>query len=349
MIEGTSTAMEATSTGSTETSSQATSTTSQAASASAAQTPAQSSDVQGAAASGPGVATDGNSSAQANPYTPNFKFKWRNAETDAKVEQEFDDWAKQVVKDSETEKKVRELYEKAYGLDYVKPRFHKTREQLQTLQKDYEGVRGSLQELGGYIKQGDFDSFFKALKISDDQIYNHVLNKLQYQQLPPEQRYEIDRRNQEVHRAQMLEKQNQAYQAQINEMKVQQGQAQLNSVLSKPEIQSVAQQIDQKKGEGSFIREVILRAAAREKIYGVSLTPEQAVKEVIDFHGLGAMPNGNAAPQPIAQGMSQASQSQMSASNKPPVIPNVGGRNTSPAKQTPRSIADIKKLAEAMS
>ena len=51
------------------------------------------------------------------------------------------------TKDIETEKKARELYEKAYGLDIVKPRFNEVREKFKALNETHTSIMGSIQDL----------------------------------------------------------------------------------------------------------------------------------------------------------------------------------------------------------
>ena len=61
-------------------------------------------------------------------------------------EHEVPEFLRGVVKDAATEKQVRELVEKAIGLDYVKPKLEQTRQQLNTVGGQFQGVMGQIDE-----------------------------------------------------------------------------------------------------------------------------------------------------------------------------------------------------------
>lgn len=270
-------------------------------------------------------------------YTPNYKFKFRSPlDPSRQEEREFDEWARPLIKDADTEKRFREIYEKACGLDYVKPNYMKMRENLDTLKKEHTEITQSLQRLGSFLHEGDYDSFFKTLEIPDEKIFQYVLDKLNYQQLPPEQRQAHDQASTLKQRAYELELQNQQLQQAYQQTQVQARTASLDSALDRPDVKTVAEAFDARVGKpGAFRDEVILRGQLAWQTRGVDLTPEQAVKEVL------ALAGGSVAP-------AQSPQPQAQAQQRPPVIPNISGKGSSPARRAPRSIEDLKKLANEL-
>jgi hypothetical protein len=307
---------------------------------------AQSSDSQ---TSAPG-ATDGTAAvaqavASQQAWQPNFKFKFMDQE------KEFDDWAKKVL-NQENEKSIRELYEKAHGLDFVKQRFHKTRDELNLTKKEFEELRTTWNELSGMYQRGDLNSFFGALKIPDEKIFEYVQARLNYMNAPQEQRMAMDQQNELQRRAYLLEKQNQELQQRYEQEAIQARNHTLESELSKPDVTSIAQAYDARVGQGAFRELVIERGVTAYHMTGKDITPAEAVAQALRIVGhVSAQPQQQSAMAAMQQAPMQQQQQVAAApvAKEVPVIPNVGSRNTSPAKKAPRTLDDIKKLAEQFS
>jgi hypothetical protein len=82
----------------------------------------------------PTMAVEGGGDSIPPVYTPNTKFKVMDKE------HEFDAWLAPHIKDAETEKKAKELYEKAYGLDYVKPKYEASQKELEQYKTTYNSL-----------------------------------------------------------------------------------------------------------------------------------------------------------------------------------------------------------------
>ena len=101
--------------------------------------------------------------------------------------------------------------------------------------------------------------------------------------------------------------------------------------------------------QGAFRNEVIKRG----QLYahnGIDKPVSEVVKEVLLLAGHAA-PQANGIQQTVdnsAGNGGQAPQQQIPA-QKPPVIPNVGGQGTSPAKRVVRSLDEIRALAKQQS
>jgi hypothetical protein len=266
-----------------------------------------------------------------NVYNPNYKFKVVDEE------KEFDDFVKPIIKNKELEEKFRDLYTKAHGLEPMKTRLKSELEQIKSEASDFKtkhtNLIGQLDVLSHYVNAGDFDNFFKNLRIPEQAIYKWVQAKAREQDMSPEERADVQRRRDENERLYHLEKQNQDLMQRFEQAQVEQGQAQLRMILARPEVSSIQQAFDTQVGQpGAFMNEIIRRGVAYHALNGVDLPPEQVVQEVMQTFGKVVNPMTGQTTQAV----------------KPAIIPNVAGKSSSPVKQAPKSIADLKKIAEAM-
>ena len=266
-------------------------------------------------------------------YQPNYKFSVMDKE------HEIDEWARPWIKDAETEKKLKDLYTKAYGLDQVKSRATEMESELGKYRENYTGLYNDVSEAFNLRDRGDLDGFFKKVGLTNDKIYDWILDKINRQNLPPEQRQVYEqleaKQRAEYEREQQFASMNNQYQSlaeKYREMEVDFG-------LAKPEVQDIVNRYDAANGKGAFKRFVGEYGVMIHSQTGQDPTAEDAISAVIKRIG-GIMGQPQATQNHTASG----------GQEKPlPVIPNVSGRNISPTRKTPRSIADLKKLAEEMS
>lgn len=286
----------------------------------------------------PGVVTPSGGEPGATPpptYTPNFKFKYATpGEANKQVEAEFDDFLKPVVKDAETEKKLREIYAKAHGLEFVQAE----RDRFKPYADKYENLVGNLQRVTTYAQKGDFQSFFEALQIPEQQILQYALERVQYHQMDPQKRAQLDAHRQASQRALDLEFQNQQLTQNIQHIAVQQRTADLDRVLSAGDFAPVAQSFDARVGKpGAFKQLVIERGKYYALAQGVDMPPEQVAADVMNMIGAQVAPGQQAQ----AAGAGQAGK----PGTKPPVLPNVSGKGSSPVKKVYTSTDALRQRA----
>ena len=262
-------------------------------------------------------------------YTPNYKFKVMDQE------KEFDPWIRGAIKDAETEKKVKELYEKAYGLDYVKPKYEQTQKEYGNLSQQYQSLYNDANEAMYYKRQGDLDAFFEKVQLQPEKVYQWVLDKIQRQNLPPEQQRVYNELEQRRRAEFQASGQMQEMQQQYHAMASQAREAEVNSVLARNDIHPIVQAYDAKNGPGAFRHFVAEYGVMHYNVHGQDPTAQQAVDAVMKRLG-DAYRSG---PTNVA--------SPASGGEKPlPVIPNVAGKAVSPTRKSPRSIDDLRKLAQ---
>lgn len=276
------------------------------------------------------------------PYTPNYKFKVIDKE------HEFDQFLHGAIKDVETEKKVRELYEKAYGLDIVKPKFQETREKLKGISSELQEYQTAVQNLREHYTRGDLDSFFAQMNIPQEKILQWVLDKAQYSELPPEQKRILDEKKNAEQRAYSLEKEKGQYEQQMMQQAVEAKSYQLQVELERPDIASFAATFEAKVGKPGAFREEVIKwgeAAWNASQGKVNLTPGQAVQEVLAHykHFLQTAPEQ---PAPVVQPQAVPTPT---VEPKPKTLPNVNGRATSPMKSKPKSLDELRQKYKEMS
>jgi len=272
-------------------------------------------------------------------WTPNFKFTVKDKAL------EFDDFIKPIVKNKELETKIREMYEKAYGIDEVKSVRDTFKTQAEEWKGKYGQVEQSLQTLGGYVKKGDFRTFFQALNIPKDKIIQYAIEELKYQDLPADQRAALEQQRQSQAEFEQAQQQNQMLQTQMQQMAVQQATFELDQALNRPDAVQVAQAYDARAGKlGAFKAEVIRRGQYYEAVHKISPPASQLVAEVLNLVGVQAQ------AQQGSQATSIGTPSQVVQAQKDkPVIPAFqGGGAKSPAAKIPTSIDDLRKMREQL-
>lgn len=256
-----------------------------------------------------------------------------------------------VMKDADSEKMVRELLEKAYGLDVVKPRFIKEREEHQKTQQAFGQVRGNIDQAVKLYARNDMEAFFKHIGVEEQKVLQWVVDKLNYNELPPDQRKVLDDRKSAEARALQAEQQVVDLRTDYEKEAVQVRGLQLQTVLDRPEISAIAQVYESAAGmkPGAFRTAVAEIGDLVWQTSKIDLTPEQAVQEVIRRYRLqapAAAPAAtSAAPAAPAQATAPTAAVVPAALPKTPVIPNLAGSSTSPMKSKPRSLADLRKIA----
>lgn len=284
-----------------------------------------------------------------------FKFKAGVYNKDIKdLEQkefEIDKKFAPLMTTPEGEKLVRELHEKAYGLDGFKERLSETRQNFQRVSQQNRTMEtqvGELREIyQSAVKTQNYhklDSFFEKLDIPQEAILNYALAKVQLNEMDPAQKQAVLEKNQAEERAMSHEKRIAQYESQMEQQAVEMKQVEIRTTLSSPEVTSIAQAFDAQVGKSGAFEEQVRRAgelAWYQSKGKTVLTARQAVQQVVQAYGLG---NATAsAQQPAAAAQPQGSQKTV-VKRTTATLPNMHGRSASAVGTAkPRSIADIEK------
>lgn len=265
-------------------------------------------------------------------WRPSFKFKVKDKEL------EFDDFVKPIIKTRDVEQKLKDIYEKAHGLDEVKASRETFKSQAEEWKNKVGQVESSLQTLGTYVKKGDFRSFFETLNIPKEKIIQFAIDELKYQELPTEQRQQIETQRQQQAEFELAQSYNQTLQTQMGQMVQRQAEMELSQELSRADIAGNIQAYDARLGQaGAFKSEVIKRGQYYEAVHKISPPANQLVAEVLNIIGMQAQ-----------QGMQQSAPGQVLQNQqaKPVISSFVGGGAKSPARKAPTSIDDLRKMRQ---
>lgn len=307
-------------------------------------------------------------------HVPVTKFKagvW-NKDTKQLEQREFEIDPKfhGIMKDAESEKLVRELHEKAFGLESIKERFNETRQNAQALSEENRQIVSSINGVRSLyqtaVKSGNLhklDFFFQKLDIPQQVILQYALEKVKLNEMAPEQRQAVEtslkaEKDAEDLRAQMLDQQSDdaSQSAAVKQQMVE-------AVLERPAVAALVEEYDTRVGKpGAFKAAVFREGSLAWNTERLDLTPQQAVQRVIENYGLadgkhklppGQQPGGagaqNAQAQVVPNKGDQNPQSVANGGKKvvkrtDKTIPNVSGRDAnSPLPPKFKSVDDIVK------
>lgn len=310
-----------------------------------------------AGAAGAEGATGAAGAAAAAPYKPNFKFKVHDKE------HEIPEWARSALKDAKSEKEVREIFEKAYGLDPVKNRAQRFKEKAETLEKthtefvekQYAPLVSTLQEAKHYLESPnpvDFDNFLDVMGIPPEKVLTWAVHKAKYLEMPPEQKLQVDNMRAASRQARVAQTQNQRLMTQNEQQAVQARTERLATVLEKPEVKTVAAAYDEILGEpGAFQAEVIRHAREVYMTTRKDISVDEAVEKVLARAGKFVALKGQTTTTGGAAGAGAAGAGNANPSVNPPTrknvptIPNISGNSgASPARKVPTSTDDLRKM-----
>jgi hypothetical protein len=281
-------------------------------------------------------------------FTPNLKYKVMDKEHE--IPKEF----QSLMKDADSEKKVREIFERSTGLDVVKENLSSARNERDQSRKQYAELNGSIADLRqtyqSAVQSGDLhklDQFWKKLDISQDTIMQYALEKVKLHEMAPEQRNALmAKQNAEFHAEELRRQQanqNMGFVEQSRQLK----QLMLESAHNRPEISAAATDFDSRVGKPGMFKEEVRKWGEQEWLRSngkIDLSPDQAIAAVIKHYGLNTTPQATVATPAAVTGNVDPRKNVIV---KPAgTIPNLGsGGSQSPLKSKPRSIEDLKKLA----
>lgn len=279
------------------------------------------------------------------PYMANYKFKA------AGKEHEFEDWAKSLVKDPDTEAKMRKVFEKAYGMDSIKERHEKLNDSYRKATEYYQTLDKTVQQVEHFVKTKDLDNLFgnAGLGLEFNDIVEWMNRKLELMQMPADQRQAIEQQAQVRQQNYMLQQQAATWEQRAQQQEANTRSIMLDSLLTRQDVASIAEKVDSTMGEVGAFRNLVIQEGQNEFFRtGRVLSVEEAVNAGLSKYG-----------KFISQGSAQPSSSQptegvtapagtMAAKKPTPIIPHIAGRNSSPVSKKFKTLDDIKAYAKTL-
>jgi len=269
---------------------------------------------------------------EAPAYTPNTKFKVMGQE------KAFDDFLIPVIKDADTEKKIREMYERSHGLDSVKGDREQLRAKINEIEPSYNRIIGELGRAQKAIESDDFETVAESLGLSEQTVLKWAHHIVKKSEMPEDQKRLHAQARETQRRAEQLEAEKEQWTQQQSSYAVQQKEAELVGVMSRPDVAQAVQQFDNGMGYAGAFRDAVIQYGKAMSMGGTDISAEAAVEGVLkqmravnpSFGVLGGQTNPNI----------------VAPSNKA-TLPNIKGTGTSPIKQRPKNLDDLRKIARS--
>lgn len=277
---------------------------------------------------------DSDSEEESEDYKPNPKYKVLDEE------HEFDPKLKSLLT-KETEPLIRELYEKAHGIESIKESRTQAVKERDEVRGNYNNLVGEVGRILNYKRAGDLQSFFESVQLDDNTLAKYILEKARIAQLPPEQQTMYNERETLRRRVNALEQNFQGVQTANANAEVHALTSELDNVLADGQVSRLVKDFDARNGKGAFKTAVINHGAQQWTITKKDLTPAECVESFTKMVGL-SVPQGQPKPGAMAT-------KRVVARSKVKTIPNYGGGQASvTATKKPKSTEDLRKILREM-
>lgn len=271
---------------------------------------------------------------EAPAYQPNYGYSVMDKQLE--IPEQF----RSIIKDQDTEKLVREIFEKAEGLNYVKPKYESVKSEYESLKNQFDPIQKDLSLLGDLLKNKDFGGFFQAFNLTDEDIVKYAIDRMEYFQLPPEKRQMMDAQRQQGLEYYKLKQENDYYKQQQSQAELNTTYNELKSTISAPHISPIVESFNARAGQpDAFEKAVIAHAQSHFAMYKQDLSVPQAIESFVKTFGLAGM-----ASQPPTQ--NSGAQVGANPAERKATLPKSGSGAMSPVKEKVKSLADLRKLQE---
>lgn len=256
-------------------------------------------------------------------FTPEYTFKHNG-----KIH-EIDEMWKPLIKDPDSQVKVRDFLQRAAATEDYKTKIQETEEKIQ----QWEPIVSQVEKLQQHFEAKNYERVLQDLGFTDDMIFDVARKKLERSKQPPEVQELHTRATQaELERERILAE-NQMYKERMSNELAQTTAYQLDMELEKPDYRGLVEAYDRANGPGAFKQMVIDRGSFLVQREGRHITPQELMPMIAkDFR-------------PFMQPVENQAVAQKA---KLKVIPTVSGRGTSPEAAQIKSIDDLRKKREQL-
>lgn len=215
-------------------------------------------------------------------FTPNFTYKSFGEERD------MEDWVKPFIKDSETEQKVRDLFEKSSGIDQLKDERERMQQSYQEMQQSVQQLsklKSNVELLGNLAKSKDLNGVFNMLGIKNDDIFAYAEKEYDaVHNMTPEEKAAHRQMRDRLTEAEVLRHRDSLRSAQDHQVRQEQFREhlihQINELGQEP-VDHI-NTWEQSKGRGRFLDLVYEVGNNYFQRYNTPLAPEQAIKGALE-------------------------------------------------------------------
>lgn len=279
-------------------------------------------------------------------YSPNFKYKV------LKEEKELPDWAKPFITTPEMEKNFRDAFERADGLEPIKQHRDVLVQENTAMRQEWAPIVQDAQRIVSHLQKGDFQTFKEELKIDDDVILKDAMRILKLRENPQQKAFEENQRR--------LTRENEQLRGQVSgiseesrNLAVQQRTYELNTALASSEVSQAVSAYESAVGKPGEFRNFCIQLGQSYMAQGIDAPAEKVVQEALARITWGGQKP--ATPSAVIPGNGATATADMAPvgetttpAAKPPVLPNLKGRGTSPAKKVFKSTDELRKHARSL-
>lgn len=263
----------------------------------------------------------------------------------SKQKKQFDEVFKDVIKNEAQEKKLRELYEKADGLEIVKQSRDTFKQRYEEVARTWEPVAKDLQALGKFMQADDYDSVFKMLNIPEQKLVDWVAQKIQYNQMSPEERARVDNLRRVRGENYKKESEVETLRQTLEQTEVQHLSFQIDMLKETQKFADAAAAFDERVGKpGSFEEKLFdMGEFLSLRNGGKTVPPKQVFEYLVKEYGL---EGAAATPAPPPQEKIVVTTPPV---EKPTVTNIKGSKTATPVKRQFRSIEDLQNYQKELS
>lgn len=279
--------------------------------------------------------------ASAPEFTPNYKYKAYGKEL------EVEEWAKPLIS-KDTQEHFIKLHERAGGFDHLKNNFKELEQKHSVIENNFNQLNQVRHAIVSNISKGNLDQAFQLMDLKDEQIFNYVKQKLEYQQLPPDQKQIVDAYRANLERTEQSQNLALQQKAFAEDIMMQKHELEVMTTFNNPKYASTITDYNTRAGDENAFKNVMTSIGANEfyktgrhmpvaeateaAIKMLMLNPVQA-QAIQDQANHGSQIPGNA-----------PSTSQSVKATPQPIMRVGKSGGQAPIQQRPKSIDDIKKL-----
>lgn len=256
-------------------------------------------------------------------------------------EYEIPETFRSLIKDKETEKAVREVFERAYGLDNLKGVHQNVRQENVSLKEWKESTEREIGALNEALASKDFDSVREILGISEEDLIRHAIALVER---TPEQKSALQQQRRQSQELSQRDMEYQRVLQQNEQMAVRMREIELDQYLFKPEVAAIAQKYNAGKANPDAFKDLVIRVGQSHVALGKDIPVAEAVREAIGYlEGFVRIEDDPAGTPPAGNGPKVVPRNHKEA------LPNIAGSNKTPVKSQVTSIEDLKRIRDAMS
>lgn len=250
-------------------------------------------------------------------YQPDYGYRYNEQK------HEIEDFWRPLIKDKESEHRVRDVMQKLAGFEEYK--------QYKQQVNEWKEPMTELQELQKLYQAGKHEDLLERIGIDEETLFNVAREKLQRRNMSPEQKQLFEEKRRVQLEKEQLLTENSRYKEQAARETANLINYQVDMELGKPQYQSVVDKYEAANGKGSFRDFVLTRGEILSHRAGKTVPPAEVLSSILKEY---------------SAFMPSPAETQANHKQSVKVIPNVRGAGSSPERAAVRSLDDIRKLAQ---